>query len=48
MGHRQKGKHMKRLRSWHRRFDGPDKAFRRAVRKLDRAINAWSANGGGQ
>ena len=41
MGHRQKGKNLKRKRSWHHRFNGPDKAFRRAARKLDQAIAQW-------
>lgn len=43
MGRRQKGKHMKRKRSWHHRLGGPDRAFRRAVRKLDRALAQWIA-----
>lgn len=37
MGRRQKGKNHKRKRSWHRRGNGPDRAFRAATRRLDRA-----------
>lgn len=37
MGHRQKGKGPKRKRSWHRRGAGPDRAFRSAMRRLERA-----------
>ncbi|WIC90194.1 hypothetical protein SEA_VROOMVROOM_44 [Arthrobacter phage VroomVroom] len=37
MGHRQKGKGLKRKRSWHRRGYGPDRAFRSAMRRLERA-----------
>jgi hypothetical protein len=33
----QKGKHMKRKRSWHRRGAGPDRAFRAAMRRLKKA-----------
>lgn len=36
MGHRQKGKSMKRKRSWHRRGIGPDLAFAAAIRRLER------------
>ncbi len=35
---RQKPKGMKRPRSWHHRFAGPDIAFKRAVRVLDAAL----------
>lgn len=35
---RQKHKGMKRPRSWHRRYAGPDWAFLTATKKLDRAI----------
>ena len=37
MGHRQKGKSMKRKRSWHR-LPNQDQKFERAMRKLERAI----------
>jgi len=37
MGHRQKGKSMKRKRSWHRRGAGPDNAFAAAMRRLAKA-----------
>uniref|UniRef100_A0A9E7MIN9 DNA adenine methyltransferase n=1 Tax=Arthrobacter phage SWEP2 TaxID=2945958 RepID=A0A9E7MIN9_9CAUD len=37
MGHRQKGHGRKRKRSWHRRGPGPDRAFRKAIRRLERA-----------
>lgn len=35
---RQKHKGKKRPRSWHHRYNTPDKAFAKAVRKLDRAL----------
>lgn len=38
---RQKHKGKKRPRSWHHRYNTPDRAFARAARKLDRAMNAW-------
>lgn len=38
MGRRQKAKGMKRPRSWHRRFDGPGRAWRQAAARLDRAL----------
>jgi hypothetical protein len=41
MGRRQKGKHMKRSRSWHHRFAGPDRALRSATKRLDAALAAW-------
>lgn len=41
MGHRQKHKGKKRPRSWHRRFDGPDRALRRALRSIDEALSRW-------
>lgn len=37
MGSRQKGKSMKRKRSWHHRGAGPDWAFAHAVKKLTKA-----------
>lgn len=40
---RQKHKGMKRPRSWHRRYATPDRAFARAVRKLERASAEGSA-----
>jgi len=44
MGHEQKGKHHKRKRSWHRRGRGPDRAFARAIRKLERAGGSTGAS----
>lgn len=44
MGHRQKSKGMKRPRSWHRRFAGPDRALRKALRRIDRALADWEQN----
>lgn len=38
MGHRQKGKGSKRKRSWHRRGDGPDAAFRAAMKRINKAL----------
>ncbi|GJJ24130.1 hypothetical protein MTY414_78040 [Mycolicibacterium mageritense] len=37
MGRRQKGKHLKRKRSWHH-LGNQDRKYARAVRQLDRAI----------
>lgn len=37
MGRRQKGKHMKRKRSWHR-LPNQDRQWERAVRKLEKAL----------
>lgn len=47
MGHRQKHKGSKRPRSWHRRFSGPDRALRRALRRLDEAVERWQQRGEG-
>jgi hypothetical protein len=38
MGHEQKGKSRKRKRSWHRRGAGPDRAWARAIRRIEKAI----------
>lgn len=44
MGRRQKGKGHKRKRSWHRRGVGPDRAWARAVKQLDKATKNSTAN----
>ena len=46
MRDRQKGKHLKRPRSWHHRFNGPDRAFSAAIRRLDEALNTWTNRNG--
>lgn len=38
MTHRQKHKGKKRPRSWHHRLAGPDRALRKALRRLDAAL----------
>lgn len=48
MGHRQKGKSMKRKRSWHRRGAGPDRAWARAVKRLDAVIRDSEAGNEGE
>lgn len=48
MGHRQKGKGMKRKSSWHTRGNGPDKGFAIAMRKIERAIRRDKERGNGE
>lgn len=43
MTHRQKHKGKKRPRSWHHRYNTPDRAFARAVRKLNRAMRSYNS-----
>ena len=45
MGHRQKGKGMKRKSSWHTRGSGPDWAFAKAIKKIERAAKKGKSDG---
>ncbi len=44
MGRRQKGKHLKRKRSWHH-LRNQDRKFEAAIRKIDRATKKRNPRG---